>query len=285
MALLRQTGEGLAGRIESVNLYPFDVLEAAPDETAVNTLWNRGGFPGSALAASDADSFAFRNNLIRTYLEREIFQFGRRIPTETLDRFWTMLAHSQGSLLNASKLASGLAVSAPTVAGYVDLLADLLLVRRLPPFRLNIKKRLVKSPKVYVRDSGLVHALLGIGDLDSLAGHPVVGPSWEGFVVENVLACAPSGTRACFYRTSAGAEIDLVLEIPGQRGLWAVEIKRGLSVSLGKGFRHALEDLRPERTFVVYAGDARYPIGEGIEVISLRKMAALLDGPRRTAGL
>ena len=285
MDLLRQTGESLAGRIEHVNLYPFDVLEAAQDEGAVKNLWNRGGFPGSALAASDADSFAFRSNLIRTYLEREVPRFGRRIPAETLDRFWTMLAHSQGTLVNASKLASGLSVSAPTVAGYVDLLADLLLVRRLPPFYLNIKKRLVKSPKVYVRDSGLVHALLGIEDLDSLAGHPVVGPSWEGFVIENILACAPPGTKASFYRTSAGAEIDLVLEIPGQRGLWAVEIRRGLSVSLGKGFRHAVEDLKPERTFVVYAGDARYPIAEGTEVISLRKITALLDEPRRTGGL
>lgn len=285
MDLLRQTGESSAGRIEYVNLYPFDVLEATQDEAAVKNLWNRGGFPGSALAASDADSFAFRNNLIRTYLEREVPRFGRRIPAETLDRFWTMLAHSQGTLVNASKLASGLAVSAPTVAGYVDLLADLLLVRRLPPFYLNIKKRLVKSPKVYVRDSGLVHALLGIEDLDSLAGHPVVGPSWEGFVIENILACSPPGTKASFYRTAAGAEIDLVLEIPGQRGLWAVEIKRGLSVSMGKGFRHALEDLKPERTFVVYAGDARYPIAEGTEVISLRKITALLDEPRRTGGL
>ena len=275
--LLRQTGESLAGRIEYVNLYPFDVLEAAQDEAAVNSLWNRGGFPGSVLAGSDVDSFAFRDNLIRTYLEREVPQFGRRIPAETLDRFWTMLAHSQGALLNASKLASGLAVSAPTVASYVDLLADLMLVRRLPPLALNIKKRLVKSPKVYVRDSGLVHALLGIENFDSLAGHPVVGPSWEGFVVENVLACAPPGTKSSFYRTSAGAEIDLILEIPGQRGPWAVEIKRGLSVSLGKGFRHALEDLKPERTFVVYSGAARYPIAERVEVTSLRKMAALLD--------
>ena len=278
MDLLRQSGESLAGRIEYVSLNPFDVLEAAADEGAVRRLWSRGGFPDSALAEDDADSLAYRTNLIRTYLERDVPQFGRRIPAETLDRFWIMLAHSQGALLNASKLAASLSVSAPTVTNYVDLLADLLLVRRLPPFSANVKKRLVKSPKVYVRDSGLVHALLGIQDFDGLAGHPVVGPSWEGFVIENVLACAPIGTKAAFYRTAAGAEIDLLLEIPGQQGIWAIEIKRGLSVSVSKGFRNALEDLKAKRSFVVYSGEARYPISREIEVIGLRRMAALLEG-------
>jgi predicted AAA+ superfamily ATPase len=276
MDLLRQSGESLAGRIEYVELNPLDVLEIDPDPAAVNALWVRGGFPDSVLAAGDADSLSFRQNFIRTYLERDVPQLGRRIPAETLERLWTMLAHSQGTLLNASKLASGLSISAPTVTSYVDLMVDLLLVRRLRPFHANVGKRLVKSPKVYVRDSGLVHALLGIGDYNALAGHPVVGASWEGFVIENLLAVAPARTLASFYRTSAGAEIDLVLELPGTRGLWAIEIKRGLAASPTKGFHHAREDLNPKRSFVVYSGDRRYPIAEGIEAIGLRDMAALL---------
>ena len=163
------------------------------------------------------------------------------------------------------------------MSGYIDLLVDLLLVRRLRPFHANVKKRLVKSPKVYVRDSGLVHALLGIESHDALAGHPVVGASWEGFVIENLLAVAPPRTMASFYRTSAGAEIDLLLEIPGARGPWAIEIKRGLSARPGKGFHHAREDVRPERAFLVHSGEERYPITEDIEAIGLREMASLLE--------
>jgi len=274
--LLRQSGESLAGRIEYVELSPLNALEAATDENSLNSLWVRGGFPDSFLARDDDDSSVFRRNFVRTYLERDVPQFGWRIPAETLERLWTMLAHGQGTLLNASKLASGLSVSAPTVTGYIDLLADLLLVRRLRPFYVNVRKRLVKSPKVYVRDSGIVHTLLGITDHNSLAGHPVVGASWEGFVIENLLSVAPAGTRASFYRTSAGAEIDLVLELPGSRGPWAIEIKHSLSVALGKGFRNALEDLKPERSFVVTAGSDRYPVAENVEAIGLREMATVL---------
>lgn len=274
--LLRQFGESLAGRIEYVELNPFDVLEAADSRESVHRLWVRGGFPDSFLAESDASSFAFRRSFIRTYLERDVPQFGRRIPAETLERLWTMLAHGQGTLLNASKLAAGLAVSAPTITGYVDLLVDLLLVRRLRPFRTNTGKRLVKSPKVYVRDSGIVHALLGIGDYDALAGHPVVGQSWEGFVIENLVSAMPPRTMPGFYRTAAGAEIDLVLELPGRHGIWAIEIKRGLSVAPSKGFRMAVEDLAPRRSFIVYSGDDRYPLSDRLEVIGLREMAALL---------
>ncbi len=271
--LLRQSGESLAGRIEYVNLGPFDVLEVPGDNEALTKLWVRGGFPDSYLADSDADSLAFRRSFIRTYLERDVPQFGPRIPAETLERLWTMLAHSQGTMLNASRLASGLSVSAPTVTTYIDLLVDLLLVRRLRPYYANTGKRLVKSPKVYVRDSGLVHALLSIADHNALAGHPVVGPSWEGFVIENLLAVAPERTMASFYRTSAGAEIDLVLELPGEHGLWAIEIKRGLTAKPGKGFHNAREDIKPDCCFVVHAGDDRYPLGEGVEAISLAAMA------------
>ena len=275
--LLRQSGESLAGRIEYVELDPLDVSEAAPDARAMTSLWVRGGFPDSFLAANDPDSMTFRRNFVRSYLERDVAQFGRRIPAETLERFWTMLAHGQGTLLNASKLAAGLSVSAPTVSSYIDLLVDLLLVRRLRPFHANVKKRLVKSPKIYVRDSGIVHALLGVEDHDALAGHPVVGASWEGFVIENLLAVAPPRTMASFYRTLAGAEIDLLLELPGKRGPWAIEIKRGLSAGPGRGFHHAREDVKPERAFIVYSGEERYPIAKDVEVIGLREMASLIE--------
>ena len=274
--LLRQSGESLAGRIEYVELDPIDVSEAAPDARAMTTLWVRGGFPDSLLADDDADSMTFRRNFIRSYLERDVAQFGRRIPAETLERFWTMLAHVQGGPLNASKLAASLSVSAPTVSGYVDLLVDLLLVRRLRPFHANVKKRLVKSPKIYVRDSGIVHALLGIESHDALTGHPVVGPSWEGFVIENLLAVAPPRTMASFYRTQAGAEIDLLLELPGRRGPWAIEIKRGHSGSLGKGFHHACEDVRPERAFLVHPGEERYPVTKDLEAVGLREMVSII---------
>jgi predicted AAA+ superfamily ATPase len=273
--LLRQSGESLAGRIAYVELGPLSVLEA--DGDARETLWIRGGFPDSFLAETDKASAIWRENFIRTYLERDIPQLGPRVPAETLRRFWTMLAHVQGGTLNAAQLARGLGVDGKTVARYLDLLVDLLLVRRLPPLHANVGKRLVKSPKVYVRDTGIVHTLLGLDDRDAVLGHPVAGGSWEGFVVENLLSAAPERVNASFYRTSAGAEIDLVLEMPGGK-LWAVEIKRGLAPRLEKGFHHAREDLKPERCFIVYSGEERYPKGEGIEVIGLKELASLVAG-------
>jgi uncharacterized protein len=273
--LLRQSGESLAGRIAYVEMGPFDVLEAAHDEAARDALWVRGGFPDSFLARSDSESLLLRKDFIRTYLERDVPQFGPRIPAQTLERLWTMLAHGQGSLLNASRLAAGLSVSVPTIVRYIDLLADLLLVRRLPPFHSNTGKRLVKSPKVYVRDSGILHALLGIEDHNALAGHPVVGTSWEGFVIENLLAVAPARTLASFYRTSGGAEIDLVLDLPkGDR--WAIEIKRSLTARPEKGFHLACEDLQPRRSFVVYSGEPRFPVSAGIEAIGVGALAKTL---------
>jgi predicted AAA+ superfamily ATPase len=273
--LLRQSGESLAGRIAYVEMGPLDVLEAGKTDAKREALWLRGGFPDSFLARSDAESLALREDFIRTYLERDVPQFGPRIPAETLERFWTMLAHSQGSLLNASRLAAGLSVSMPTIVRYIDLLVDLLLVRRLPPFHANTGKRLVKSPKTYVRDSGILHALLGIKDHNALAGHPVVGASWEGFVIENLLAVAPERTQASFYRTSAGAEIDLVLDLPkGER--WAVEIKRGLTAKPEKGFHIACDDLQPARRLVVYAGSDRFPVATDTEAIGLHDLAETL---------
>ena len=271
--LLKQSGESLAGRIAHVELEPFDVLEV--DRDAREKLWIRGGFPESFLAPDDGASVIWRENFIRTYLERDIPQLGPRVPAETLRRFWTMLAHVQGGTLNTAQLARGLGVDGKTVARYLDLLVDLLLVRRLPPRHADVGKRLVKSPKVYVRDSGIVHALLGLDDRDAVLGHPVAGGSWEGFVLENLLRAAPERAKASFYRTAAGAEIDLVLEMPGGR-LWAIEIKRGLAPKLDRGFHHAREDLDPERSFVVHSGDDRYPKGNGIEVIGLGELAMLL---------
>lgn len=278
MELLRQSGESLAGRIEYIELQPFDVMEVPSEAAATRNLWLRGGFPLSFLANTDVDSFAYRGNLVRTYLQREVAEFGPRIPAETLERLWTMLAHGQGTLLDASKLAASLSVSSPTVSRYVDLLVDLLMVRRLRPVHANVRKRLVKSPRVYVRDSGLLHALLRIDDYGALMGHPVVGASWEGFVIENLLRVAPSFTDAGFYRTSAGAEIDLVLDLPGRRGRWAIEVKHGLAPALARGFYHARDDLEVDRSFVVYSGEDRYPIAEDIEAIGLREMASLLAG-------
>ena len=254
---------------------PVTAAEVAPDRAVQERLWLRGGFPESLLAASDAESFSWRQDFVRTYLERDVAQFGARVPAETLRRLWTMLAHNQGQLLNASRLAASLNVSSPSVARYIDLLVDLLLVRRLEPLQANVGKRLVKSAKVYVRDSGLVHALLRLTTLDDLQGHPVVGPSWEGFAIETVLAAAPTAA-ASFYRTAAGAEVDLVLDFGGAKGRWVVEVKRGLAPTVTKGMANALADLQPVGTFVVHSGSDRYPLADRIEAISLPRLAARL---------
>jgi predicted AAA+ superfamily ATPase len=275
MDLLRQSGESLAGRISYVEMGPLDVLETGGAGHDQQTLWVRGGFPESFLADDDRRSTAWRKDFIRTYLEREIPALGPRVPAETLERLWMMLAHNQGGLLNASRLAAALMISAQSVTRYIDLLVDLLLVLRLRPYHRNAGKRLVKSPKVYVRDSGIVHALLGIADHNALSGHPVVGASWEGFVIQNLIAAAPDRTITSFYRTGAGAEIDLLLEIPGA-GLWAIDIKRGLAARPERGFHHACEDLKPDRRFLVYSGAVRYPLSADIEAIGLHDMAALL---------
>ena len=229
--LLKQSSETLAGRIIYRELAPLSVREVGADDS--EKLWVRGGFPRSFLAQDDADSLTWRNGLIRTYLERDIPALGGRIPAETLRRLWTMLAHNQGGLLNTAHLARGLGLDGKTVMRYLDLLVDLLLVRRLQPFHTNTGKRLVRSPKVYVRDSGLVHALLRLGDLEQVLGHTIAGATWEGFVMETLLASAPSSTEPSFWRTQAGAEIDLILELPGAK-TWAVEIKRGQAPKVEK---------------------------------------------------
>ena len=268
--LLSQS-ETLAGRIAYVELEPILAGEIG-SESSLENLWLRGGYPRSLLAADDEQSLFRRENFIRSYLERDVPMFGLRIPAATLERLWTMLAHNQGSLLNSARLAGNLGLSSRTVNSYIDLLVDLLLLRRLPPWRANIGKRLVKSPKTYVRDCGLLHALLNIGDVDSLLGNPVVGASWEGFVIENLLAVAPSRMLASFFRTARGAEVDLILDMGAKHGVWAIEIKRSPATAVSKGFIIALQDLQPDRAFLVHGGQDRYPKRKDIEAVGLLEL-------------
>ena len=271
--LLKQSAESLAGRVVYRELCPLDVTETGAAKT--ESLWLRGGFPPSTLADTQANSRDWRSAFLRTYLARDIPALGPRIPTETLRRLWTMLANNQGSLLNAASLAANLNVSAPTITRYVDLLVELLLVRRLQPYHANTNKRLVKSPKTYVRDSGILHTLLAIPDRDSLFGHPVIGASWEGFVIETLISCAPDWTTPYFYRTATGQEIDLLLELPGG-ALWAIEIKRGLSPKVEPGFHAACEDIKPAQKFLVHGGKARVSMPRGIEAVSVHELATRL---------
>jgi predicted AAA+ superfamily ATPase len=274
LELLSQSGESLAGRIAFAELAPFDLTEVGAEQ--LDRLWVRGGFPESFLANDEQASLRWRRDFIRTYLERDIPQLGPRIPAETLRRLWTMLAHNQGGLLNAANLARSLGVSGATVGNYLDLMVDLLLVRRLAPRLANLGKRMVRSPKVYVRDSGLLHALLGIADKESLLGHPVLGGSWEGLVIENLIGVAGADVEPSFYRTSGGAEVDLVLTWPDGRE-WAIEVKRTLAPKLQRGTRSALEDIKPERGFVVYPGSERFPLGDDVEAIGLAELCAELS--------
>lgn len=273
LELLAQSGETLAGRIGFVELTPFDLTEVGAEQ--LDNLWVRGGFPSSFLAPDHRGSTVWRQDFIRTYLERDIPELGPRIPATTLRRLWTMLAHLQGGVLNAAQLARNLEVTGATIGRYIDLLVDLLLVRRLSPRAVNVGKRLVRSPKVYVRDSGLVHALLDIADKEALVGHPVVGASWEGMVIENLLAIVGDRALSSFYRTHKGAEIDLILDWPGG-DTWAIEIKRSSAPKVERGLRSALEDLKPQRSFVVYAGDERFRLSEDVEAIGLAELCTEL---------
>ncbi len=280
--LLRQTSETLAGRVAFSELFPVNVIEIAGqdgDETggSLETLWLRGGFPESVLSSDDRDSLTWRQDFIRSYLERDIPMFGGRVPAETLRRLWTMLANNQGETLNIANLARALEIRSATVNRYIDLMTDLLLVRRLQPWAANAGKRLVKSPKVYVRDSGIAHALLGIGDWNSLLGHPVSGGSWEGFVIENLMSVAPPLTQSWFYRATGGSELDLILQpTPGE--VWAIEIKRSAAPRVSRGFHVASEDVSATRKIVVYSGTRDYRMKEDIDVLSLRSAMEQLGG-------
>lgn len=268
--LMRQASETLAGRVDYLELSPIDLLELPEPIGDANRLWTRGGFPESLLAGSDAASLAWRRAFVRSCLERDVPMFAPRLPAATVGRLWTMLAHAQGTLLNQSRLAAGLAVSTPAVGRYVDLLVDLLLVRRLRPWSGNVGKRLVKTPKTYIRDSGLTHALLDLETWDDLLGHPVAGPSWEGFAVENLIAAAGERRTPYYYRTADGAEVDLLFERAGRVKIM-IEIKRSSAPELSKGFRSAREVLEPREAFLVHAGKDAWPIGKGVEAVPLRE--------------
>jgi predicted AAA+ superfamily ATPase len=273
--LLRQS-ESLAGRVSYMDLTPFDALEASAGGLDIDALWVRGGFPNSVLAADDKASAVWREDFIRSYLERDIPSLGLRIPATTLERLWAMLAHHQGGLLNLSLLARSLGIAGNTVAHYVDLLVDLLLVRRLPPWISNEGKKLVRSPKVYVRDSGIVHALLRLSTHDDVLRHPIAGPSWEGFAIENLLNIAGYWVDASFYRSRGGAEADLVLSWRDGRR-WLIEVRRTLVPKLRRGFTAAWEDVKPERGFVVYAGSERYRVRRDVEAIGLVELCRELE--------
>lgn len=275
--LSRQAAESLAGRVLYHELSPFTLEEIGGGQRPARmTLWNRGGFPGSYLAANDARSLEWREAFIDTHLQRDLPALGVRVPAASLRRFWEMLAHYHGQIWNASKIAASLGVTAPTAKHYLDTLQDTFMVRALAPFAINLKKRLVKSPKIYLRDSGLLHALLRIGDTERLLGHPVAGASWEGWVIEQALAAARGSSGASFYRTAAGAEIDLLIEPPNGR-LLAFEIKLGSAPVPTRGFWSALSDLKPDAAFVVYGGKERYPLGHGVEALPVTMLGEVLN--------
>ena len=281
--LMRQSSESLAGRVAHVELGPLDLMEIpGTDGDHADRLWVRGGFPESFLSESDRDSLIWRQSFVRSYLERDVPMFAPRMPAETIGRLWTMLAHAQGAPLQAARLASGLGVSAPAVARYVDLLVDLLLVRCLRPWSGNVGKRLVKTPKTYIRDSGMVHALLELPDRDALLGHPVAGPSWEGFLIENLIGAAGGASTPYFYRTEDGAEVDLVLERGGVVEA-AIEIKRTTAPTVSKGFHSALEVLRPRAAYLVHGGSGQWPLGRGITAISPAELMLVLRGADRAS--
>ena len=270
--LLRQSSESLAGRISSLEMNVFNLLEVknSKAKNLINNLWGRGGFPDSYLAKNDESSFRWRTMFVRTYLERDIPQYGLNIPSIRLMRLWTMLAHLQGETINHSKLASSLEVNRKNIANYIDILIDLMLVRSLQPYYINIKKRLIKAPRIYVRDSGVVHSLLGINNYDNLLGNPILGKSWESFVIENVFSVLPFGVEKFYYRTVRGAEIDLVLQFPSSQ-IWAIEIKFGLAPKVKQGFHIACQDIGASKKFVIYSGEDEFPFQQKTTVISLEK--------------
>jgi len=273
--LLRQASESLAGRISFHELAPFDISEIKPNHAEMQHFWLCGGYPLSWLAKSDTTSYHWRESFIATHLERDIPSFGIRVPGTTLRRFWQMLAHLHGQLWNASRLASGFGVSAPTVQHYLDILEATFMLRRLPPFQANIGKRLVKSPKIYLRDSGILHALLSITSLNDLAGHPVVGASWEGWVLEQIAQLIAPQWQLSFYRTASGAEMDVVAE----RGMRRIgfEIKFSSAPALSKGFWSALSDLKLDHAYVIAPVQNGYPLAVNVDVVPAVELIKVLQ--------
>lgn len=279
-ALERRIGAALEDGVVTCMLDPLDALEIPEGAESQLRHWNRGGYPESYEASAAPVSQRWREFHIRDTLEHDLAIFGPRAPAQVLRRFWTMLANGQGGPLNAQRLAQGLGISGVTVGRYLGQLVDLRLVRRLPPFEAATGKRMVKLPRIYVRDSGIVHALLGLQRLEDVLGHPVAGPSWEGYVIENVLAVIPPETRFGFYRTAAGAEIDLVLDIPG-RGRWAIDVTRDPQARPTRGFTQACDDLKPESRYLVTPSAESRRARPGVVAIGLRELVERIAAPHQ----
>lgn len=275
-SLKRQASESLAGRIAYHELYPFSILEVpSSEDKQLKSLWIRGGYPNSFLAPSDELSLQWRKEFIQTHLERDLPNLGVRIHVATLDRFWRMLGHYHGQLWNASQIAGSLGVTGPTVKHYLNVLQDTFMLRLLMPYHVNLKKRLVKTPKVYLRDSGLLHALRNLQTWDEILAHPIAGASWEGFLVEQIFSMLPSRWDAYFYRTQVGAEIDLLLIPPGGQKPIAVEFKYSLSPKLTKGFYTAMEDTLSDHAYVVYPGQDHWPLAGNITVLPAHEIETI----------
>lgn len=273
--LLRQSSESLTGRIYYHELPPFSISEVGSDIDSRNKLWLRGGFPDSFLSDTEKDSVNWRDTFINTFLQRDIPAFGIRVPATTLKRFWTMLAHCHGHLWNNNKIAAGMEVSNKAIRNYLDILQDTFMIRRLQPYFPNIKKRIIKSPKIYLRDSGILHFLLKIFDMEDLYANPIIGMSWEGWCIEQICANLSSTTDTYFYRTGAGAEIDLIIQRSSSKPAIAVEIKRSLDCRLTKSFRNAFEDIQPAQGFIVYPGKESYRLAENVQTLPAGQLSTL----------
>lgn len=268
--MINKTSESLAGRIIFHELEPFDISEIEKTDKNIRNLWIRGGYPLSYLSKNDETSLKWRNAFIRTYLERDIPNMGINIPANQIRRFWMMLAHSQGQLWNSSSLARSMGVTPPTIKHYLDILESGFMIRQLIPYSANIKKRLIKSPKIYFRDCGLLHTLLDISSYENIFSHPIAGHSWEGYIIQQIISIFKSKYKYYFFRTNAGAEIDLILKRAGK--LIAVEIKLSLSPGLSKGFWIAYHDLQCAKGYVIYPGDQTYPISKDITALPVSKL-------------
>ena len=276
--IIQHSSETLAGRIRFLELYPFSVLETLKSESSLfdlEKLWLRGGFPDSYLAATDDVSWDWRSDFISSYVEKDIPLMGPQVASTTMRRLWSMLAHNNAQQVNFSKLGESLGFSYKTIKNYIDTLTDFYMIRQIPPWSGNTKKRLVKAPKIYLRDCGLAHRFLNISDFEDLLGHPGIGASWEGFVLENILNNISDKWRYSYYRTSAQAEIDLVLE-GSKNEVWAIEVKRSSAPKVSKGFHYACDDIKATHKFVIYPGEEQYPLTNEIEVMGVVAFLQLL---------
>jgi predicted AAA+ superfamily ATPase len=275
--LLKQSSESLAGRICYHELTPFYIDEIPETENNYNPLWLRGGYPNSFLADSDFHSFNWRQSFIQSHLDRDLPGLGFSYPSTMLYRFWQMMAHSHGQLWNASKIAGSLGIDPKTCRRYLDVLEDTFMIRQIQPYAGNLKKRLIKSPKVYLRDSGLFHCLLHIQDQTQLLGHPIAGASWEGFCLEQIMARMPWRRWTSFYRTASGAEMDLVIQKDIQTVDVAVEFKYSLAPYLTRGFWQSMNDLKPEKAFIVYPGREYYRIKQSVYALPVTQLDRIFE--------